>query len=105
MTEIVRKAAEVTHQIQQNVGKALDILDHAFNGRIINGARIYIRPGVQEDRLLEALKELNAAKMLLAEWRTRWPKEADYDETEREDREEARNWPDPPPMPLRKRGE
>ncbi|ENN85568.1 hypothetical protein RHSP_06709 [Rhizobium freirei PRF 81] len=73
---VIDKAAAATTAIQDQAGKALDVLQYGFNGRIVNGFDIYTDPSGRHSNLLEARKAIDPALELMKA--TKWPTEAEY---------------------------
>lgn len=76
-TEKIDAAAAATDQVQEIVGRALDILGQGFNGRIVNGVGVYTEPTWRRRDLMAAMEELKKAITTMDN--TVWPQPADYD--------------------------
>jgi hypothetical protein len=72
----IEKAAKATSEIQDLVGEALKLLK-AFDGRIINGAGVYVDPMKQRNALRSARHTIETALALMIA--TTWPNDSDYD--------------------------
>ncbi|WP_234053376.1 MULTISPECIES: hypothetical protein [unclassified Xanthobacter] len=81
MKRKLKDAIAATDLVQDMVGKALDLLQPGFSGRIVKGYGVYDAPAAQRAALREALKHLNEAIQRLDV--TSWPTNVDYDRLER----------------------
>ena len=76
----IKKAADATKQIQQQIGTALRALQ-GFEGRIVNSYGIYRDVYRQRQKLNTAFNALRNASKLFDS--TAWPTESDYREHEK----------------------
>ncbi len=81
MNAKITRSAEAVEKVQSYVGKALEVLDHGFNGRIVNGYGVYTDVSTRKYDLAIALDELKKALTLMDT--TAWPTNTDYDDAER----------------------
>ena len=82
MRQKIERASAATAAIQVEVGKAAQVLDRDFSGRIGNGAGVYSEPSVQKRSLRAAIDALLAALATMVA--TSWPTRQDYEEAEEE---------------------
>ena len=74
---IIKQAAAATDQVQDLVGKAIEILTAGFHGRIVNGYGVYSDPAARRGDLRAARTAIDEALQILAN--SRWPTPAEYD--------------------------
>lgn len=73
----IRAAEATTDVVQEAVGKALTVLNHGFNGRILNGWGIYTDPSQRRRDLMAARELIEGAIACMAT--TNWPTRSDYE--------------------------
>ena len=77
MSTEIDAAVRTTGKVQEEVAKAIDILQRGFNGQVVNGAGVYADPLQRRAELLIVLESIEMASRLMNE--TAWPVATDYE--------------------------